>query len=241
MTWTSPETLFPAILNGPLWFVSFDMMGWIMTSLVMMGLFRIGKKYTVPYLILVTLATLGLHEIWIYLPWHATTQFPANYWFPLYNPFFFFLHFLFGIAAAGVVSVLRKKDISAHIGYDIVFLLSLITGAVFLWTIRDVWDDFAYSIPKGPYYFPWIQILIMIGCTALPFTRYIGRWLDSSFFIFTAGLSYSLYLIHGVIIALLLTYIFPTGLTLQSWWIFASATLILSYISASLIHRFIEK
>lgn len=35
-TWMSPESLFPAILNGPLWFVSFDMIGWIMTSLVMM-------------------------------------------------------------------------------------------------------------------------------------------------------------------------------------------------------------
>jgi peptidoglycan/LPS O-acetylase OafA/YrhL len=40
-TWMSPDTLFPAILNGPLWFVSFDMIGWILTSLCMMGLFSI--------------------------------------------------------------------------------------------------------------------------------------------------------------------------------------------------------
>lgn len=147
-TWMNPDTLFPVILNGPLWFVSFDMIGWILTSLVMMGLFRIGRRYVVPYFLAILVGTFALHELWTVLPWHQTSQFPANYWFPLYNPFLFFLHFLFGIVASGVVFALQKKMLKPHIAFDIAVWLVVAIGTGFLWTIRDVWDDFAYSFPK---------------------------------------------------------------------------------------------
>jgi hypothetical protein len=93
LSWISPDTLFPVLLNGPLWFISFDMIGWILTSLVMMMLSCIKRKYIIPYFACIALATLGLHEIWISLPWPLTQSFPANFWFPVYNPFLFFLHF----------------------------------------------------------------------------------------------------------------------------------------------------
>lgn len=51
LTWISPDTLFPVLLNGPLWFISLDMMGWIMTSLFMMGILKIKKTYYIPYII----------------------------------------------------------------------------------------------------------------------------------------------------------------------------------------------
>lgn len=138
------------------------MIGWILTSLVMVGLFQLGKKYMIPYFLVITLATLALHTMWIHLPWPTTNIFPASYWFPIYNPFIFFLHFLFGIVTAGVVSYARKKAVSEHWKFDIGFLVVLFVGILFLWNIRDNGDDFAYSFPKSPYYFPWIQILIAL-------------------------------------------------------------------------------
>ena len=44
LSWVSADTLFPVLLNGPLWFIAFDMMGWIFTSLVMMGYMRVKNK-----------------------------------------------------------------------------------------------------------------------------------------------------------------------------------------------------
>jgi peptidoglycan/LPS O-acetylase OafA/YrhL len=109
LSWMSPDTLFPVLLNGPLWFISFDMVGWILTSLVMMGLFRLGRKYMILYFIAIISIVLILHFLWIGLPWPQTERFPANIWFPMYNPFLFFLHFLFGIIAAGIVSVFHQR------------------------------------------------------------------------------------------------------------------------------------
>lgn len=239
-TWMNPDTLFPVILNGPLWFVSFDMLGWILTSLVMMGLFRVGRRYMIPYFLTVILATFALHELWISLPWHQTSQFPANYWFPLYNPFLFFLHFLFGIIASGIVYTLQKRKVQPHVFFDIGVIIIGIVFSVFIWFIRDVWDDFAYSYPKWPYYFPWIQILIALGCSILPFTRYIGTWLDNRFALFTAKISYSLYLIHGVIIAFLLAFVFRNPLSVQEWGAFVMMTIAFSYLAAFLLYRFVE-
>ncbi len=147
-TWMNPDTLFPIIINGPLWFVSFDMLGWILTSLVMMGLFRVGRKYVIPYFLMIFLVVFALHELWIIFPWHQTSQFPANYWFPFYNPFLFFLHFLFGIITSGIVYTLQLRKIQPHVFFDIGVLFVSIVGTVFVWCIRDVWDDFAYSYPK---------------------------------------------------------------------------------------------
>jgi peptidoglycan/LPS O-acetylase OafA/YrhL len=108
LTWISPDTLFPVILNGPLWFISLDMIGWIMTSLIMMGMMKINKNYHIPYIITIGAIMLGLHFLWISLPW-TPGEGISFVWFPIYNPFLFFLHFLFGIAAAGIVTWLRRK------------------------------------------------------------------------------------------------------------------------------------
>lgn len=240
-TWLSPETLFPVILNGPLWFVSFDMMGWILTSVVMVGLSQLGKKYVIPYIFVIILITLGLHFAWIHIPWGETHTFPASYWFPLYNPFIFFLHFIFGIVTAGIVNHMRKVGVTGNRWFDIGFVITTLVAIGFLWSIRDNGDDFVYSMIKSPYYFPWIQILIAIASGLLPFTQYAGKLLDNSFLLFTARLSYSLYLIHGIILALLLAYVFPHGLTIANWSLLVASTFGLSYLGSYIINRYVEK
>jgi peptidoglycan/LPS O-acetylase OafA/YrhL len=75
---------------------------------------------------------------------------------------------------------------------------------------------------------------------ALPYTRYIGLWLDNRFLVFTAGLSYSLFLVHMVVIDLLVTYIFTMPFTFGLWIWLSIVTLVLSYAFAYLLSRYVE-
>jgi hypothetical protein len=139
LSWASPDTIFPVLLNGPLWFISLDMMGWILTSLFMMGIFKIHKKYYIPYFLIVAIVMLGLHSLWIHLPWpHAEGV--SSIWFPVYNPFLFFLHFLFGIGAAGIVTWLRGRGQQASIYFDIGYLITTLVAIMSIWIVRDQGD-----------------------------------------------------------------------------------------------------
>lgn len=242
-TWFSPETLFPIITNWPLWFVAFDMIGWICTSLIMMGYFSFRWKNTLSgtllyFFFIACLFLLG-HFFWIYLPWAPTDIFPANYWFPIYNPFLFFLHFFFGIIAAGIVSYMKKITVQSSLIADVWVVWIWCIIMCLIWALKDVSDDFAYSFPRSPYYFPWFQILFTSLCIMLPFTRYIGGFLDNAFTGFTAKISYELFLIHMIIMSLCSHYFFRE-LTIYTWWILWGCVFITSYIVAYGINRMIE-
>ena len=238
LTWLSPDTLFPVLLNGPLWFIPLDMIGWIMTSFFMMGLLKLKQIYYIPYFIGISILMLGLHFLWIWLPW-TPGEGISFIWFPVYNPFIFFLHFLFGIAAAGMVTWLRRKNQESKIYFDIGYILTSIIGIITLWIIRDQ-SDWAISIPNSPYHFPWIPFLIAITMICLPFSKYVGAMLDNQFFLFTAKLSYSIFLTHGVVMAFLLHYIFPWELSMISWIILSLSTIILSYITGWILYKYVE-
>ena len=238
LTWISPDNIFPVLINGPLWFISMDMIGWILTSLVMWGFFQIPKQYKAIYFPIVIVTIVALHFIWISLPWKIGSGI-SSIWFPTYNPFLFFLHFMFGIIAAWLVTWLRWKNISNHIYFDVIFSISVISLMVFIWTIRDQ-SDWALSYPNWPYHFPWVPALIGIFVTVLPFTKYLGNILDNVFLTFTAKISYSLFLTHALIMVLLDAYIFPKELTFNLWIIYSLVTFVLSYISAWLLYKYIE-
>lgn len=237
LTWISPDTLFPVLLNGPLWFISLDMMGWIITSLFMMGILKIKKTYYMPYIISIWLLILGLHFLWIGLPW-APTEGISSVWFPIYNPFLFFLHFLFGIIAAGIVTWLRKREQQSNLWFDIGCIITLIIWVITIWSIRYQ-NDWALSIPRWPYHFPLIPMLIGSVIVCLPFSKYIGWLLDNAFLTFTAKISYSLFLTHALIIALLYE-LYPPEPTILLWVYYSIVTLVLSYVSAWLLYRYIE-
>lgn len=238
LSWVSSDTIFPVLINGPLWFIPMDMMGWIFTSLTMWWLFHVEKSYRIFYVISIILLTLWLHFAWIYFPWTPGSGI-GSVWFPAYNPFLFFLHFLFGIAAAGVVTWLKRRQQKVSIFFDIKFVITTLITIVWLWIIRER-GDWALSIPNWPYHFPWFTSMVLMMMVSLPYSLYMGRILDNAFFTFTARLSYSLFLTHALIIVLLSEYIFIGELTLTTWWIFSIATIILSYISAWILYRYIE-
>ena len=238
LTWISPDTIFPVLINGPLWFISMDMMGWILTSLCMWWFFQIPKKYKFYYFPLILIATLCLHKIWITLPWPQGSGI-SSIWFPTYNPFLFFLHFLFGIGAAGVVTWFRNKNINNSTIFDITAIVSVIAISILIWVLREK-SDWVISYPNWPYHFPWIPGLIAILMISLPFTRYIGNLLDNRFLNFTAKISYSLFLTHALIMVLLDKYLFISITTMTMWIGYSFTTLILSYIAAWLLYRYIE-
>lgn len=237
LSWISPETLFPVLINGPLWFISFDMIGWIFTSLFMMGICKINIKYYVPYSISVIILTLILHNIWIYLPWQSSSGI-SSVWFPVYNPFLFFLHFLFGIFSAGIVTWLKNRLQTSNILFDGATLISILGIAIYIWNIRAQ-NDWG-SIPDGPYHFPFITSMIAIIMISLPFTRSIWNLLDNTFFTFTAKISYSLFLIHALVVVTLLEYVFKDPLTILTWIYFSITTLTVSCFLAWLMYRYIE-
>lgn len=235
LNWVSVATFFPVDHNWPLWFVAYDMLGWILVSVFMMVVARVGKRYFF-FLFAVTCGILLLgHYGWISLPWwHA--EWVAGMWFPTYNPLLFGLHFMLGVLGGYIVTHIKKKSIL----YDALSLGIIALLGYFLWDIRAS-DDWSYSWPVWPYHFPLVPVLIMGLVIALPFTRYIWRILDNRFLVFYSGISYALYLFHALIIVLLRQYVFQgVQLDMDVWIWFSLVVLVLSTALAYTLTKWYE-
>ena len=252
LSWISPETFFPVEINGPLWFISYDMMGWILTSLVMMGIVKIMKSYSLRFsptkqwqkliisllcLLWISGALLLLHYTWIALPW-SPWEAITGVWFPIYNPFLFGLHFLLGAIVGGVIVYFQEAK--PRVVYDI-FVISIFVVLIgFLWNIRTL-EDWDYSWPHGPYHFPIVPLLLAGVLATLPFTRYVGKYIDNKFLTWIATLSYSLYLFHMLVISILRRYFFINEqLWFYNWSIFSILTLFLSISIAWIVWKYVE-
>lgn len=99
LTWLHPFTFFPVDINGPLWYIPYDMMGVLLVVGVMSLLVRVRKP-----LIPLVMVSVGGMLVLLHL-WFTALPFPVlpgimSQWFPWYNPFIFGLHFLIGTAVA---------------------------------------------------------------------------------------------------------------------------------------------
>jgi peptidoglycan/LPS O-acetylase OafA/YrhL len=93
LAWTHPFTFFPVDINGPLWYISYDMMGAILIMGTMSLMVRV-RKIFIPVLFLVIAGILvGFHLSFMNLPFPKLDGIVSE-WFPAYNPFIFGLHFL---------------------------------------------------------------------------------------------------------------------------------------------------
>jgi peptidoglycan/LPS O-acetylase OafA/YrhL len=110
---------------------------------------------------------------------------------------------------------------------------------IYIWIIR-AGGDWQSSIIPGPYHFPWLTIVIALLLILIPYTRYIANILETPFFRYTAQLSYSLFLVHMLVIGPLYRYVFVHIDTLTVWILFAIVSLLLSYLCAYLVYRYIE-
>lgn len=239
-TWASPLTFFPVEWNGPLWFVSYDMMGWILVSIVMMGSLRMSQRLLVPYIFIVITLLVWLHFLWIGLPW-ARGNGIVGEWFPTYNPFLFGFHFMIGLMLWGAIEWIRRKERGSHIYFDGLFIVSSASLIAFLWLIRES-EDWSYSFPHGPYHFPWTTLLIAVMIFSLAFSEHIGKWMDNKILSFFSRLSYSLYLFHMLVIVVLRKYIFINEqLSNHNWIFFSIVSLVISVSIAYGVEKILEK
>ena len=240
LSWISPETFFPVDENGPLWFVAYDMIGWIGISLLMMYVIRLKKIWqigcafwVIGYILVV------FHFLYISLPWIKVPGI-AGEWFPTYNPFLFGLHFLIGAILWGIIEWMKRIEYKKNLIFDIVGGASFIFLWYFLWSIREAWD-WEYSWPHWPYHFPFTTMGIIGLILSLPYSRYLGKLLDNIFLSFVAKVSYALYVFHVLVIVLLRKYIFTeVQLWFYNWSIFSISVLFFSFLIAWGVHRYIE-
>lgn len=99
LAWLHPLTFFPVDINGPLWYISYDMMGALLVLATMSILVRVRKTF-IPFFLLIIGGLLVVLHLWF-----TSLPFPVlggivGEWFPSYNPFIFGLHFLLGIIVA---------------------------------------------------------------------------------------------------------------------------------------------
>jgi peptidoglycan/LPS O-acetylase OafA/YrhL len=237
LNWISPTTFFPTSTNWPLWFVGYDMMGYLFTVIMMIWLTKISKKYIYGSIIAYIFIFLGLHQIWISLPWTPWVGI-VSVWFPHYSPFIFALYSLMGIIIGGLVT--QYRDIVKSLLWDVVFVVSIVSIFSYLWIIRWA-PDLAYSYPISPYRFPLVPWLWAIAIYSLIYSRYLGVLMDNRLFTWLAGISYSLYLWHGLVISVLLSILFHhVSASFTEWNIFSIATILLSLIVAVASVRWIE-
>lgn len=103
LTWVHPVTFFPVDINGPLWYISFDILGSFLVFGTMRLLGNIQKRYIpIGFLGIIGALILG-HFAFIQIPFPVVSGIMSE-WFPTHNPFIFGLHFLLGIpVGAGLV------------------------------------------------------------------------------------------------------------------------------------------
>jgi peptidoglycan/LPS O-acetylase OafA/YrhL len=239
-SWVHPFTFFPVDINGPLWYISFDMMGAILVLTTMSIFARVQKKY-IPLIFLAITDIL----IWLHL-WFIGIPFPvvdgiASEWFPAYNPFIFGLHFLFGIVVSWILVWQEKHHMKHSLWYDTSFLAITFGLFYFLWHIREA-GDFDYTWLQSAHRFPYATIPIALLTLLAPNTRYIGKWLDNHFFHTIARLSYSTYLWHAIVIVLMTHFAFTWEHDLLPfhWFILVGTTFAGSFWIAWASYTYIE-
>ncbi|MDD5197563.1 MAG: acyltransferase [Candidatus Gracilibacteria bacterium] len=240
LAWTHPFTFFPVDINGPLWYISYDMMGAILVMGTMSILVRV-RKIFIP---LVFLAVGGL--LFALHLWFMGLPFPkldgiVSEWFPAYNPFIFGIHFLIGILVAGALVWQEKNHSSRSLWYDLLFVLITFVFFSFLWIIREA-SDFDYSWLHGAHRFPLATIALALLVFLAPSTEYIGKWLDNYIFRRIARLSYSVYLWHAIVIVLMTRFAFDGqhDLPMPEWLILAGVAFVGSFSLAWISYTYIE-
>ncbi len=237
LNWISSSTFFPTEINGPLWFVGYDMMGYIFTIFMMLWLTQVYKKYIYRTIIAYLFLFLTLHFVWVSLPW-SPGEGVLSVWFPHYSPFIFALYSLMGVIIGGIVT--RFDSAKKSFIWDWVFIFSIVAIFGYLWMIRWA-PDLAYSYPMSPYRFPLIPGLWALAIVSLIYSKYMGRLMDNRFFLWLASISYSLYLWHGLVMSMLITIVFQRiSTSLIEWSIMSIATLGISCAIAVLSAKYIE-
>lgn len=240
LTWTHPFTFFPVDINGPLWYISYDMMGAILVMGTMSLLVRIRKIYIPLTIGLIIGILIALHFAFMSIPFPYVDGI-VSIWFPAYNPFIFGVHFMMGVIVAGILTWREKNHSSHSLWYDLLFLITSTILIAFLWNIREA-GDFDYTYLHSAYRFPLATIIIALIILFIPSTKYIGKYLDNRVFRTIARLSYATYLWHTVVMIFMFQWIFggEYNLLMPEWFFLTGGTFIGAFGLAWLSYTYIE-
>ena len=147
-SWIHPLTFFPVEMNGPLWFISYDIMGGLLVLATMHLLVRIPRKIILIAFMAIAGLLLAGHSWFSGLPF-AKLPGIVSEWFPIYNPFIFGLHFMVGIVLGALWMRLEKADSQPSAWYDVAFIIAVTGLFAFLWDIRFE-DIIEVSYPRTP-------------------------------------------------------------------------------------------
>jgi peptidoglycan/LPS O-acetylase OafA/YrhL len=265
-------TLFPVQTNGPLWSISFEMFSYLLLPLFMLGLFQWGKRndfstgvfYWCCVLLFIFLINHYLRIFFltdnIEKGWDYGLIGGAKYWMPDYNPIGFFAHFSMGIFAAGIIAFINHND-NVRTFFMRVSLFDIVATAGLLFCILILWTQRNYGAPgypspltfqAQPYNYPFFAASVALVVASAPFTRWIRVMLDNRFFVYTAKISYGLYLWHFLVMYLISKYVpeYFQGRFLEEnnsvedfyrWALLTTAAIILSFSVASASWFFLEK
>ena len=167
----------------------------------------------------------------------------AKQWLPYWNVDSFFSQFLCGSLAALIIVVLNSRGIAQSRNFDLLAVLFAFAAICLVaYRLQPGGPD---SFTKQPYVAPFYAILMAGVLVSASLSKYVSRILDNKLFRWVTKLSFSIYLWHMVIIAIiqrkfLSTYVYY-GLTDTLQWVIISSLVLLAAISiAATSWKFLE-
>jgi peptidoglycan/LPS O-acetylase OafA/YrhL len=125
--------------------------------------------------------------------------------------------------------------------FDFAFVALTVGIFWYLWDIRGALD-FEDSWPTGPYRFPLVPLVLAGIIFSAEYSKRVGIWLDNRLFSAIAKVSFSVYLFHALVIAVLRKTAFPRDfISFENWLWLVAATLPLSFLLGWIGYELVEK
>jgi peptidoglycan/LPS O-acetylase OafA/YrhL len=247
------RTFFPVGSNGPLWSIPFEATCYVLLPICFLALhgLRLGRRRIVSRLAWIAfIAVLLIGHVLIVRTfqtdavgrgWAYGLQGGAKEWMPRYNPIGFFAIFALGTLAAGMQTLLPTRR---TFSFDIIASLAL--GVAMTGLITSTGGDWeGYGWLGIPYGFPIFPLAIATALVTLPRSLLLGA-LDSTFFRYTATVSFGIYIWQDIVISLTKEFLpssFGTGAqsAITGWLLSCVAVACLLYAVASLSYFLLER
>ena len=247
------NTFFASELDPPLWTITLEIWSYILLPIVLFSIFwkaRTVKAAAIGMVIwIVFLQSLQPLIIKFFMTddylkgWEWGWAGGAKLWLPYWNLASFFTQFLLGACAALYISHKKSKGTQPSRKYDLLSLAGILVAFVLIQVrlIPGVPD----AITHQPYLSPVYAALVAFALANVPFSRFLGNFLEMRFFKRVATLSFGLYLWHYMIMQIWQnkmddTYYYYGTINLGRWADSTLLVIMLTWVFAEISWRFFE-
>lgn len=247
------NTFFASELDPPLWTITLEIWSYILLPIVLFSIFWKART--------VKAAAIGM-GIWIiflqslqpliikffmtddYLKgWEWGWAGGAKLWLPYWNLASFFTQFLLGAFAALYISNKKSKGTQPSKKYDFLSLAGILIAFVLI-QVR-LTPGVPDAITHQPYISPVYAALVAFALANVPFSTFLGNFLEMRFFKRVATLSFGLYLWHYMIMQIIQikineSYFYYGTIDLGKWADSTFITILATWFFAEVSWRFFE-